>query len=208
MNRRNTLTFLVSTTIAGLLLLVPLVLLGVLAFFAYDFLVELARNSGIDLPFGEFVDGLIIGLGALLAVVLLCFGVGLVLRTSLGSTLESRYDGLLEKYVPVAAMLRNLVMQIVGSREEVLKLKPAEVSLYGSSARQYALIVEELPGGRVVVFVPSVPAATLGQLYVLPIAEVTLLDTPVQELLNAVTQWGAGSSLMYPGETASKKDAS
>ena len=197
MSDKNPLGFFVATTLGGLLLLVPVVMLGALFFFTYDFLVELARATGIDLPFGEFVDGLIIGLSAIVAVVITCFGIGLILRTGIGRAVESRYDDLLEKYVPVVGMLRNLVMQIVGSREEVLKLKPAEVSLYGTASRQYALVVEELPDGRVVVFVPSVPAATLGQLYVLPLSDVTLLDTPVQELLNAVTQWGGGASLMY-----------
>ena len=88
-------------------------------------------------------------------------------------------------------------MQVVGSNEDVLKLKPAEVALYGSNSRQYALVVEQLPDGRAVVFVPSVPAATLGQLHVVSMDDVTLLDVPVQDLLNAVTQWGAGSSLIY-----------
>ena len=194
---RSALTFFVATSLAGLLLLVPLALLGVVLYFAYDLVVELAQVTGLDLPFSEFVDGIIIGLGALTAVIFVCFLIGLMLRTGIGAALETRYDHLLEKYLPVVGMLRNLVMQIVGSREEVLKLKPAEVSLYGSSGRQYALIVEELPDGRVVVFVPTVPAATLGQLHVLPLSEVTLLDTPVQEFLNAVTQWGAGASLMY-----------
>ena len=194
---RSALTFFVATSLAGLLLLVPLALLGVVFYFAYDLVVELAQVTGLDLPFSEFVDGIIIGLGALTAVIFVCFLIGLMLRTGIGAALETRYDHLLEKYLPVVGMLRNLVMQIVGSREEILKLKPAEVSLYGSSGRQYALIVEELPDGRVVVFVPTVPAATLGQLHVLPLSEVTLLDTPVQEFLNAVTQWGAGASLMY-----------
>ena len=79
----------------------------------------------------------------------------------------------------------------------MLKLKPAEVSLHGSDSRQYALVVEELPDGRVVVFVPTVPAATIGQIYVLPMSSVELLDAPVQDLLNAVTQWGAGASIIY-----------
>jgi len=191
--------FVVSTTIAGVLLLIPVALLGAVFFFAYDILVDLARTSGLDLPFSEFVDGLIIGLGALVAVILLCFFSGLVLRTSVGSAVETRYDRLLEKYLPVVGMLRNLLMQIVGSNEEVLKLKPAEVALYGGDSRQYALIVEELPDGRVVVFVPSVPAATLGQLHVVQMDDVTILDAPVQDLLNAVTQWGAGASLIYRG---------
>lgn len=204
MSDKKLLPFVMSTTIAGVLLLIPVALLGGVFFFAYDILVELARTSGLDLPFSEFVDGLIIGLGALVAVILLCFFIGLVLRTSVGSAVETRYDRLLEKYLPVVGMLRHLLMQIVGSNEDVLKLKPAEVALYGGNSRQYALIVEELPDGRVVVFVPSVPAATLGQLHVVHMDEVTVLDAPVQELLNAVTQWGAGASLIYRGHANDK----
>jgi len=204
MSDQKFLPFVVSTTIAGLLLLIPVALLGAVFYFAYDLMVELAVTTGIDLPFGRFVDGLIIGLCALLAVIAACFLIGLILRTSIGSALETRYDQLLEKYLPVVGMLRNLVMQIVGSNEEVLKLRPAEVALFGSASRQYALIVEELPDGRVVVFVPTVPAATLGQLHVVTMEEVTVLDTPVQELLNAVTQWGAGASLMYKNKNKSE----
>lgn len=178
-------------------MLIPVALLGAAFFFAYDLMVELARATGLDLPFSEFVDGLFIGLGALVASILLCFLIGLVLRTSIGNAVESRYDSLLEKYLPVVGMLRNLIMQVVGSNEDVLKLRPAEVALYGSNSRQYALVVEELPDGRAVVFVPSVPAATLGQLHIVQMDDVNLLDAQVQDLLNAVTQWGAGASLIY-----------
>lgn len=197
MSNNKVLPFLVSTTLGGVLLLVPLAMLGVVLYFAHDVLVELAQATGLNLPFSDVVDGLIIGAGSLMAVLVLCFLIGLALRTGIGSALERKYDSLLEKYLPVVGMLRNLVMQIAGSRDEVLKLKPAEVCLHGGDSRQYALIVEELSDGRVVVFVPSVPAATMGQIYVIPLDAVTLLDTPVQELLNAVTQWGAGASLMY-----------
>lgn len=197
MSDNKPVSFFVSTTLAGLLLLFPLVLLGFVMYLAYDVLVQLRQATGLDLPFSDFVDGLVIGAGALLATVLFCFLIGLILRTGIGNVLESRYDALLDKYLPVVGMLRNLVMQIVGSNEQVLRLKPAEVDLHGADSRQYALVVEELPDGRAVVFVPTVPAATIGQIYVLPMSSVHLLDAPVQDLLNAVTQWGAGASLIY-----------
>ena len=197
MSDKKILPFLVSTTIAGILLLIPMVLIGFVFYIGYDLMVELARTTGLDFPYSQFVDGLIIGAGALFALILLCFLIGLVLRTSIGNIVESRYDSLLEKYLPVVGMLRNLLLQLAGSNEDVLKLKPAEVALYGSNSRQYALVVEELPDGRAVVFVPTVPAATLGQLHVVQMEDLTVLDAPVQDLLNAVTQWGAGASLMY-----------
>ena len=197
MSDNKVVPFLVSTTLGGLLLLIPLALLGFVIYIAYDILVQVRQATGLDLPFSDAVDGLIIGVGAIVAVLITCFAIGLILRTSVGNALERKYDALLEKYLPVVGMLRNLVMQIVGSNEQVLKLKPAEVSLHGSDSRQYALVVEELPDGRVVVFVPTVPAATIGQIYVLPMSSVELLDAPVQDLLNAVTQWGAGASIIY-----------
>ena len=96
---RSALTFFVATSLAGLLLLVPLALLGVVFYFAYDLVVELAQVTGLDLPFSEFVDGIIIGLGALTAVIFVCFLIGLMLRTGIGAALETRYDHLLEKYL-------------------------------------------------------------------------------------------------------------
>ena len=107
------------------------------------------------------------------------------------------YDELLDTHFPVMGILRNLVMQILGIDRDVAQLRPAEINLYGGDSRQYALVVEELPDGRMVIFLPSAPAATIGQIHVLPRSAVTLLDAPVQDVLNAVTQWGAGASLIY-----------
>lgn len=196
---QKTVPFFVSTTLAGVLLIVPVALLAGVLFYAYGLLVELAQLSGLQLPFSDFLNGLILGLGALVSVIVICFMIGLALRTSIGNVIEHKYQGLLDKYVPVVGMLRGLVMQIVGGNDAVAKLRPAEVCLHGGASRQYGLIVEELPDGRAVVFVPTVPAATIGQIYVLTADAITELDTPVQDMLNAVTQWGAGATLMYKG---------
>lgn len=191
------LTFFLSTALAGLFLLLPLVALAYLLFIANELLAELARGSGFSLPFNATINGLIIGLCALLAVLAGCFAIGLALRTSIGGAIGDRYDELLEKHFPVVGMLRNLVMQVVGAGREVTNMLPAEIDLYGGPSRNYGLVVEELPDGRTVVFIPSAPAATLGQIHVVPSSAVTLLDAPVQEMLNAVTQWGAGASIIY-----------
>ncbi len=195
--------FFLSTALAGLFLLLPLVALGYLLYIANEVLVELARLSGLQLPFNDTIDGLIIGLCALFAVLGACFVVGMALRTGIGRAVGSRYDDLLDKHFPVVGMLRNLVMQIVGAGREVTNMLPAEIDLYGGPSRNYGLVVEELPDGRTVVFIPSAPAATLGQIHVVPSSAVTLLDAPVQDMVNAVTQWGAGASIIYDPQRAS-----
>ena len=47
------------------------------------------------------------------------------------------------------------------------------------------------------VFVPSSPAITLGQTYILPLERVTILDVPLSIVANALTQWGAGAQEIY-----------
>ena len=82
MSDNKVVPFLVSTTLGGLLLLVPLALLGFVIYIAYDILVQVRQATGLDLPFSDAVDGLIIGVGAMLAVLILCFAIGLILRTN------------------------------------------------------------------------------------------------------------------------------
>ena len=77
MSDKKILPFVVATTIAGLLLLIPVALLGAVFFAAYDLMVELARTTGLDLPYNDFVDGLIIGAGALVSLIIVCFFIGL-----------------------------------------------------------------------------------------------------------------------------------
>ena len=51
--------------------------------------------------------------------------------------------------------------------------------------------------GRCVVFIPSAPAVTLGQTYIVPAERVTLLDAPITSVVNTITQWGMGAGEIY-----------
>jgi uncharacterized membrane protein len=56
-----------------------------------------------------------------------------------------------------------------------------------------AMIIEDLPDGRFVVLVPSVPTPVAGALYVLPAARVHRVDVPLRQLLIVYSKWGQGT---------------
>ncbi|KYG65051.1 hypothetical protein AZI87_10765 [Bdellovibrio bacteriovorus] len=55
-------------------------------------------------------------------------------------------------------------------------------------------IVEYLDDERVVIFVPGVPTAFSGNLYVVPRLDVKILDVPVMDVAKVYSRWGVGYS--------------
>ena len=60
--------------------------------------------------------------------------------------------------------------------------------------------IEELGDGTVAVFLPSVPAATLGQVQIVPQKRVTPLKATMHETLEALTMFGVGSSKLVDAD--------
>jgi uncharacterized membrane protein len=67
------------------------------------------------------------------------------------------------------------------------------------------MIVEELDDGRLSVFVPILPTSTLGQVYILPAANITKLNARFLDVVNTLTQWGVESKKIFPATTAVDK---
>ncbi len=54
--------------------------------------------------------------------------------------------------------------------------------------------MDENDNDTLTVFVPSVPAITLGALHIVERNRVTLLDASHLQIVNCITEWGVGSS--------------
>jgi uncharacterized membrane protein len=132
---------------------------------------------------------------AILSVIFICFAAGLLLRTGLGASLTKALDNFLISNIPMYGFIKNVTQRITG--DDVLTLTPAEVNLFGSEARSIAFVIEEIPDNRFAVFVPSSPALTIGQVYILPASSVKMLDKPVRDAIDAISQWGSGMTRLY-----------
>jgi uncharacterized membrane protein len=187
-------TFIVST-VTGLIALVPLAIVGLLAIEALRLLGEVAKPLALE----SRVLAALVVVGGAAALVAVCFFVGSLVRTRLGSSaygaVEARYLRRLPGYEPVVSILRGFAEKSAGYR-------PALVSLYGPGAEVFALVIEENGDGSLTVFVPSAPTMAMGTVHIVAPERVRMLAATVSELTGCVGQWGVGSTKIVPAAAA------
>ena len=178
--------FVVRALVAGLLLLVPLYLAVLLLLKATQSVVGLVKPFAMLLPDWFPAEHFL----SLLLVLIVCFLVGVAVRTPTGRAIRERIEKTLFERLPGYALLRSLTQRLAGQGEENV-WKPALVEI--EDALVPAFIIEELEDGRFTIFVPSVPTPFAGAVYILSPERVHPLDIPFTQAVQSVSRWGSGS---------------
>ena len=178
--------FVLGRLIAGILVLAPIYLATLLL------LKAMSSLKGLVGPLTHFLpDWLPAGnILELLLVLLICFLVGLSLRNRTGQALWERAESSLFSKIPGYAVVRSLTRQLAGqSQGEAWQPALAEIE----DALVPAFIIEELEDGRLTVFVPSVPTALAGAVYILTPNRVHRVKVPITHAFRTISRWGSGS---------------
>ena len=198
---KQRLVFVASSLLAGFLIVVPIYLAVLLLLKVMKSVVDLIRPVALLLP--DFLPAEM--LLSLLLVLLICFVIGVLVRTRIGSIVRERMETTLFERIPGYALIRSLTQQLAGSSQEKV-WKPAFVEI--EEALVPAFIIEEFDDGRYTVFVPSIPTPLAGAVYVLDRKRVHPLDVPFTSALRAISKWGSGSREMVAAMEKEKKTAS
>ena len=192
-------SFVASTAVMGLVVLVPLAILFLAVIEIYDLLDEMANFAELALPFPGIINAAILVVLGVLAVFAVCFFTGLLLSTGPGKKFAEFVEKGIADKVPLLGLIRKLTLSLAGTHST---LKPVEADVHGSGAPMLGFLMETLADGRYVIFIPTSPTITLGHTYIVPPERVTILDTSVTTVVNALTQWGAGSREIYRADGA------
>jgi len=175
-----------TNVIYGVLVLVPLAVIVLLLAKIVEILEEIAEPLNLHTAAG--VIGAIIL--ALLLVLLICFIVGAIVRTKLGSWSFERFERTILKQIPGYEIISNALK---GFAEKRTAYRAALVQLYGPGTGVLGFVMEENDNGSVTVFVPAVPTLTIGSLHVVDRERVTMLEAGSIDVSNCISQWGIGS---------------
>ena len=181
--------FLVSTVVGGLFVVVPVYLAVLLLLKGMKSAGTLVRPFAALLPDWLPAQDLL----ALVLVLVLCFAVGMAVRTRPGRMMRERMERVFFERLPGYGLLRSLTQRLAGDRNAEA-WKPALVEL--EDALVPAFIIEELDDGRFTIFVPSVPTPFAGAVYVLSPERVHVLDVPFTQAVRTISQWGSGSKTL------------
>jgi uncharacterized membrane protein len=196
---KRILVFITRALASGLLIVVPIYLAILLLLKAMKSLGQLVRPLALLLPAWVPAEMAL----SLLFVLLICFLVGVVVRTRMGQAAREKVERTFFERIPGYALLRSLTQQMAGkSRENIWK--PA--LLDGDEGLLLVFIIEEFDDGRYTVFVPSIPTPLAGAVYVVERNRVHPLDVPFTDALKMVSRWGSGAkelvAAMERGERA------
>ena len=182
---KKSLLFAGKAIASGFLILVPIYLVVLLLLKAMQSVAVLVRPIAMLVP--DWVPGE--KLLSLLLVLLLCFLIGIAVRTSAGLLVRQRIETFLKR-IPGYTTLESLTQQMAGSSSEQA-WKPALAEI--EDALVPAFIIEEFDDGRYTVFVPSTPTPFAGTVYILARTRVHPLDVPFTHALRVITKWGSGA---------------
>ena len=191
--------FFAGALISGLLVVVPVYLAVLLLLKAMQSVVGVVRPIAAFLPEWLPAEDLL----SLLLVLVLCFLVGVAVRTRMGQAARDWVEKSLFQRIPGYTVFRGLAQQLSGQNRESA-WKPALVETGDGLVPGF--IIEELDDGQLTVFIPSVPTPFAGAVLVLARERVHALDVPFTSAIQVISKWGSGSKTLVAAMNAANAD--
>jgi uncharacterized membrane protein len=130
---------------------------------------------------------------ALLLLLVICFVVGLLIRTEPVRRFGDWLSQHILDRIPGFSLMRGMTRQLAGKKGEQ-SFQPALVEIEDALAP--AFIIEKHADGQFTVFVSSSPTPMAGAIYILSPERVHPVDVPLRKAMVCVTKWGAGAAEM------------
>ncbi|HWU56605.1 MAG TPA: hypothetical protein VN175_13940 [Rhizomicrobium sp.] len=183
---KKSFVFVANALVRGLVIVVPLYLVGLLLFKA------MSSVAGFVRPLSHLFPDWVPAEKALsfLLVIMICFLIGLAVQTRQGQRAHAFAEKTVFERIPGYAVIRGLTHRIAGDEQETV-WRPAFAEI--EEGLVPAFIIEEFEDGRYTVFVPSIPTPFAGDVYVLESDRVHPLDVPVTQALGVIAKWGSGA---------------
>ncbi len=188
-------TFIKTTIVGGLVVIVPLAVLAFIVGDTVNSLIAVTQPLTEDLPFDAFTNTLIALLLVIAVIIAVCFTAGFILNTFWGRTIKDWFEKTLLERIPMYSTLRGLTQKFAGINDAAYPV--VEVDLYDSDSRVLGILVDTLPDKRGVVYVPSSPIITVGQLHILPRTCITETELSMSETISCLSQMGLEANNLY-----------
>lgn len=194
---KQSLSVIRTTIVGGVLFLAPfailLLLLGKVFTVAVDVVVPLAEL----LPFQSLIGLRTPWVLASVLLLVICFSAGVLARTTAARRLVSWLESAVLSCLPGYSFMKTVGEEFAGS-------EPADthqsVLLRLDEAYQFGFLVETIPGGYAVVFVPGAPKPWDGDVLVVEESRVIVLSSSSRAAVNCLRQLGAGASRLVDGK--------
>lgn len=186
--------FLTTTLIGGLVVILPI---AIFIFFV-NFLIGFVNNllqpiAGIISRIFDDWSGIVAQIISFLVVVLFCFMVGIFIRTRIGNNIFSYIEKQWLLKLPLYGTIKETIKQFFGN-EKTPFTKVVLVDIFNNGTRMTGFVTDELPNGKLTIFVPTGPNPTNGFIFHVDEEQVEYLDTNTEDAMRSIIGVGVGSA--------------
>src|SRR5437762_2886715 len=194
--------FLKTTTVAGLFVLLPVVLIAKVLGEVVRFAHKAAGPIIKMLPKHIVADPKFPTLFAVLVVLLTCFVAGLLTRLALARAIGRWFERHLLQPIPGYRAIKSLASGLGGSLEESAFKAAVLTSTDGGSELVY--LIEDHGNGQATVMIPSAPNPMGGAIKIVPRERIQILNVGMSAVARVLSQLGV-ASLITKGRAPTSK---
>lgn len=177
-----------TNLIYGLIVIVPVAVIIVVIAKLVEVLELVAKSMGFESSFGTGAALLL----ALIFLVFVCYGAGYLVQTQVGAWTFERFEKTVLLQVPGYRIIGGILKGF--AEDKVESYQPALVQLGPPGTAVLGFIMDENDNDTMTLFVPTVPALTVGGLHIVERSRATLLEASHLDIVNCITEWGTGSN--------------
>ncbi len=188
--------FLLTTFLGGFFVLLPLAIFYLLIKAIITLVINLLSPlsnlliNELDLP----VPDELISAMALAIVILICFMIGLFVRTQIGRNSFSYIERTYLFRLPLYGIIKETVQQFTGAKKMPFS-DVVLVDVYGNGTRMTGFVTDEHPSGNFTVFVPTGPNPTNGFIFHVSADQIERLkEVKTDDAMRTIIGVGVGSS--------------
>ena len=197
---KKILAFLGKTTIAGLFVLLPVLLVWLLIDEALELIVGLATPIAGLLMGGDFEEPDFPVLVALIALAGVSFLFGLAMYSALGRRIGQWIEGLILKRLPGYTAIKRLTSGFIHTDERVA-FKPALLT-NNDGDLDIVYLIEDHGDGMATVLLPWAPTPFAGSVKIIDRSRLELLEANLGDFSKVLSHWGVGVKDLVPRSDA------
>lgn len=182
-----------TTLIGGVVFLLPVVVTLAVLGQALALMARVAEPVSAMFPNREVGGVAMASLVAMVLLLLLCYGAGLLARAAVGRSLSASFEDRLETVYPRYTVIKGMT-QALGVDGVKSDLKTVLVSF--DDHQILAIEVERLADGRVVVFLPGSPDPWSGSVVMVSQERVECIPVEIGALHRSLKSVGRGSAAL------------
>lgn len=185
-------SFVLTSLLGGVIVILPVAILASVFGWVFSFTTNLIQPFTDLIVANSDMKEIIADAIVVLVICVVCFLVGLMVRTKFGKFIYHVVENRLLKVAPGYTLIKETVLQILGNNKSPFS-SVALVQVFGNDTLMTAFVTDEHSDGSFSVFVPTGPNPTSGCIYHLKKEYVHPVNVPVEDAMRSIISCGAGS---------------